>query len=409
MTDSQPTACRSCGYLNLQSVLSLGRTPLANALLTEQQLDQPEDTYPLEVVFCSNCSLVQLIETVSPEKLFREYPYRSSFSDTMLRHAKELSADLIGSRHLAAKSLVVEVASNDGYLLQYYKREGVPVLGIEPAMNIAHDAEQRGIRTVCDFFSEKLAKDLLGEGHQADVIHANNVLAHVPDLDGFVRGLRLLLKEDGVIIVEVPYVLDMIERCEFDTVYHEHLGYFSLTALNALFARNELTIQRVERLAIHGGTLRVYAGHETGQHDSVARLLREESDRGARDYGFYSGFGTRVKKLRDELVARLRQLKTDGKRIAVYGASAKGSTLLNYCGLGAETLAYVVDRSTVKQGLYTPGSHLKIYAPEKLLEDMPDYVLLLTWNFADEILEQQSEYHARGGRFILPIPTVKIV
>ena len=409
MNAGQPAVCRSCEHAELQSVLSLGRTPLANALLTEAQLNEPEETYPLELVFCSRCSLVQLTESVSPEKLFREYVYLSSFSDTMLRHAEQLSSALIGAKNLGAASLVMEVASNDGYLLQYYKRASVPVLGIEPATNIAEVATQRGIRTVCDFFDEVLALRLRDEGLRADVIHAHNVLAHVPQLNGFVRGLRELLKDDGLVVVEVPYVKDMIDASEFDTVYHEHLSYFSLTALDALFARNGLTIQRVERLAIHGGTLRIYGGHEAKQDQSVAHLLNEEKDWGAADISAYKGFGERVEQLRDELVSLLRELKTEDKRIAVYGASAKGSTLLNYCGLGTETLDYVVDRSTVKQGRYTPGSHLKIYAPEMLLEDMPDYVLLLTWNFADEILEQQSEYRARGGRFIVPVPSVKVL
>ena len=404
---SPSLACRSCGYVELQTVLSLGRMPLANALLTEAQLNEPEETFPLELAFCSACTLVQLTESVSPEKLFRDYVYFSSFSDTMLRHAEELSSDLIGSKNLDATSLVLEVASNDGYLLQYYKRKGVPVLGIEPATNIAEVAEQRGIRTVCDFFSEALASRLLEQGFKADVIHAHNVLAHVPDLNGFVCGLRRVLKQDGVIVIEVPYVTDMIDNCEFDTVYHEHLSYFSLSALEALFSRNDLTIQKVERVAIHGGTLRIYAGHGGERDESVVQLLAQESAKNNIEY--YKGFGARVAQLRDELVALLHELKSQDKRIAGYGASAKGSTLLNYCGVGRETLDYVVDRSTVKQGLYTPGTHLKIYAPEKLLADAPDHVLLLTWNFAGEILEQQSEYRKLGGRFIVPVPFVKVV
>ncbi len=408
MTERQ-TACRSCGYQELQSFLSLGRTPLANALLTEAQLDQPEDTYPLELVFCSQCTLVQLTESISPEKLFRDYVYFSSFSDTMLQHAEAISSALIGSKNLGAQNLVIEVASNDGYLLQYYQREGIPVLGIEPAQNIARVAEEYGIRTINDFFSQTLAERLRGEGYKADVIHANNVLAHVPDLNGFVSGLRQLLKEDGFVVVEVPYVYDMITHCEFDTVYHEHLSYFSLSALNELFARNGLTVQRVEQLAIHGGTLRLYAGHAAEQDQSVTELLSDEKCRGLENVHFYKGFGERVEWLRDELVSLLHALKERGSRIAAYGASAKGATLLNYCRLGREVLDYVVDRSTVKQGLYTPGTHLKIYAPEKLLEDAPDYVLLLTWNFAGEIYEQQVEYRKRGGRFIVPVPSVRVV
>ena len=409
MIGSQPTTCRSCGYTQLQNVLSLGCTPLANALLTEEQLSEPEPTYPLELVFCPECSLVQITETISPEKLFREYVYLSSFSDTMLEHAENLSSALIGSKNLDATSLVVEVASNDGYLLRYYRNAGVPVLGIEPATNIAAVAEEKGIPTICDFFDEDLALRLVGEGFKADLVHANNVLAHASDLNGFVRGLRCILKEDGLIVIEVPYVKDMIDRCEFDTVYHEHLCYFSLSALNLLFARNGLTIHKIERLPIHGGTLRIFAGRETEPDESVPALLNEEKAWGVNDLAFYSGFGRRVEQLRDELVALLRKLKTEDKRIAVYGASAKGSTLLNYCRIGSETLDYVVDRSTVKQGLYTPGTHLKIYAPERLLEDAPDYVLLLTWNFATEILEQQTEYRKHGGRFIVPVPAVKIV
>jgi len=411
MNVSQPIACRSCGHVDLQNVLSLGRTPLANALLTEKQLGEQEETYPLELAFCSNCSLVQITETVSPEKLFREYVYLSSFADTMLKHAEALSAQLIASRSLGAESLVVEVASNDGYLLQYYKRAGVPVLGIEPATNVAQIAgERHGIPTICDFFDEQLAEHLREEGRRADVIHAHNVLAHVLDLNGFVRGLARLVKNDGVIVVEVPYVKEMIDRCEFDTVYHEHLSYFSLTALNALFSRHALVIQKVERLPIHGGTLRVYAGlQQSNDEQSVAELLSEEASWGVNVVSFYNGFGSQVERLRDELVTLLRRLKAEDKRIAVYGASAKGSTLLNYCGIGRETLDYVIDRSTLKQGLYTPGTHLQIHAPEKLLEDLPDYVLLLTWNFAMEILEQQSEYRARGGRFIVPVPAVKVI
>ena len=410
MTVNQSKVCRSCGTIGLKPILSLGRTPLANALLTSDQLNEVEDTYPLDLAFCDQCCLVQITETVSAETLFREYFYLSSFSDTMLRHAQNLAHQLIESRQLGPNSLVIEVASNDGYLLRNYKREGIPVLGIEPATNIAQVAEQQhGIPTICEFFGEQLAERLDSEGHRADVIHASNVLAHVADLNGFVRGLSRILKDNGVVVIEVPYVKDMVDRCEFDTIYHEHLSYFSLTSLSRLFQKHGLVIHKVEQLTIHGGTLRVYLHHDGSdvQVNPTTELLMSESS-WACDFGFYSDFGTRVEQLKLQLVDLLRGLKERNQRVAAYGASAKGSTLLNYCGIGRDMLDYVVDRSTVKQGFYTPGTHLLIYPPEKLLEDEPEFVLLLTWNFVDEILQQQSEYRRRGGRFIVPIPDVKL-
>ncbi|HEX8692060.1 MAG TPA: class I SAM-dependent methyltransferase [Longimicrobium sp.] len=403
--------CRACGARDLVDVLSLGRTPLANALLAPEELDGPEERFPLDLVVCPRCSLVQITETVPPERLFGEYLYFSSFSDTMLRHAEALAARLVAERSLGPESLVAEVASNDGYLLQYYLRAGIPVLGIEPAANIARVARERGVETVCEFFGAELAARLAAAGRRADVVHANNVLAHVADLNGVVRGFHTLLKSGGAAVIEVPYVRDMIAGTEFDTVYHEHLCYFSLTALDRLFRRHGLVIGDVERLAIHGGSLRLFAFPAADRPvpaDSVRRLLAEEQEWGVDRPDFYLGFGERVEALRRELRGMLDGLKREGKRIAAYGASAKGSTLLNYFGIGRETLDFVADRSVVKQGRFTPGTHLPVKAPEALLEEMPDCVLLLTWNFADEILEQQAEYRRRGGRFIIPIPELRV-
>jgi SAM-dependent methyltransferase len=411
MNPHQLPKCRSCSATELVSILNLGSTPLANALLTEPELTEPEETYPLELVFCSACALVQITETVSPEKLFRDYFYRSSFSDTMLRHAEALVLELISARGLGQTSLAMEVASNDGYLLQYYRQKNIPVLGIEPAANIARVArEERGVPTISEFFDADLARKLAEENQLADVIHANNVLAHVSDLNGFVRGLKLLLKPGGVAVIEVPYVKDMIDRTEFDTIYHEHLCYFSLTALDRLFRRHDMLICDVERLPIHGGSLRVFATHSgSPQKPAVLQLRQEEAAWGVASQDFYRGFAGQVEALKARVKEFIAGLKKENQRLAAYGAAAKGSTLLNYLRLGKESIDFVVDRNTYKQGYYMPGVHLPIHPPARLLEEMPSHVLLLTWNFADEIIEQQAEYRRRGGRFIIPIPKLRIV
>lgn len=394
----------------MNSILSLGHTPLANALLREDQLDEGESRWPLELAWCPDCSLAQITETVPPEILFREYAYFSSFSDTMVAHARSIADRMRTTRNLNSSSLAVEIASNDGYLLQWYHKAGIPVLGIEPAQNIAKVAEsERGVRTISEFFGSDVAERLSQSGEKADVIHANNVLAHVADLNGVVAGFAKLLKPDGVVVVEAPYLKDLIDHVEFDTIYHEHLCYFSLTALTRLFQQHGLTIVDVERLAIHGGSLRIFAVHSASAvtQPSVVRLLEEEAT-WVRDGASYKTFGSRVESLRGELTRLLERLKSEGKRIAVYGASAKGSTLMNFFGIGSEMIDFVVDRSTIKQGLYTPGTRLKICDPSRLVEDQPDYCLLLTWNFADEILKQQSTYRRHGGKFIIPIPEVRV-
>ncbi|HET6573976.1 MAG TPA: class I SAM-dependent methyltransferase [Fimbriiglobus sp.] len=403
------SACCSCGANSLTTVLSLGWTPLANALRDEADLDRPEPTYPLDLAFCPACSLLQLRESVAPEELFREYCYFSSYSDTMLAHAADLAGRMLRDRRLNSDSLVIEAASNDGYLLRNYHAAGVPVLGIEPARNVARRArEEFGIPTREEFFTAGYARQFAAEGLRADVFHAHNVLAHVPDLNGFVVGIQEVLKPDGVAVVEVPYVKDMLDGCEFDTIYHEHLCYFSLTALEGCFHRHGLTITDVERVPIHGGSLRLFASPEGAPGPRVAALLAEEEGWGVGTEAPYRAFSQRVEEIRSELRDLLGRLKADGKRIAAYGASAKGSTLLNYCGIGRETLDFVADRSPVKQGRYTPGTRLRVCPPRNLLDAMPDYTLLLTWNFADEVLRQQEEYRRRGGKFVVPVPVPRV-
>lgn len=402
--------CRSCGATTLAPVLALGDMPLADALLKKEQLALPEVLCPLSVVLCGACSLMQLLETVAPEVLFcQDYPYYSSFSPALLEHSRTNAHRLLASQHLGAASLVVELASNDGYMLRHFAEQGIPVLGIDPAEGPAKAAEQLGIPTLCTFFSRDLAVRLRSEGRQADVIIANNVLAHVADLNGFVAGIQILLREDGLAVLEVPYVKDLIEHCEFDTIYHEHLCYFSVTALVSLFRRHGLTLQHVEHYPIHGGSLRLYVGKRDTVADSVRAYQAEEARCQLPQLHYYQDFATRVREIKTALVDMLRGFKHAGNRLAAYGAAAKGTTLLNYMGIDTNLIDYVVDRNVHKHGLYMPGVHIPIDAPARLLKDMPDYVLMLSWNFQDEILRQQEAYRRQGGKFIIPVPYPTVV
>jgi SAM-dependent methyltransferase len=403
--------CRSCGSTNATLILDLGRQPLANNLLTPSDLAKSEPKFPLRLAVCKSCWMLQITDLVPPVELFSEYLYFSSFSDLMLRHSREACDGYLKEFGLNGRSRVVEIASNDGYLLQNFVKAGVPCLGIEPAANIAKVAREKGVETLVEFFGDKPARHLAGQSRQADLILGNNVFAHAPDTNDFVAGLKTLLKPEGRIALEFPYGVDFIEHTEFDTIYHEHVFYFTLTALKPLFERHGLQLFRAMRLPIHGGSLRLFASH-TGAYaveKSASDLFAEESRKGVNSLAYYEGFGNQVRAIRDELVALLAKLKQEGKRIAAYGASAKGSTLLNYYGIGADTLDFVADRSTYKQGRLTPGTHIPIVAPDELTKRRPDYTLLLTWNFADEILAQQQAYRDAGGRFIVPVPRVKII
>jgi SAM-dependent methyltransferase len=404
--------CRVCDADGVLPFLDLGKTPLSDGLVKPENLDGPEPRYPLEVAFCPACKICQIGQDVAQEILFPEdYPYFSSFSDHLLAHSRRHAEGLMASRGLGPGSLVVELASNDGYLLRNFVDAGVPVLGIDPAPAQVRTANERGVRSLCRFFGAELAAELLAEGTpQADVIIANNVCAHVPDLNGFAEGMRLLLAPDGLITIENPYVRDLIDHVEFDTIYHEHLFYHSCTGISGLMERHGMHLNHVEYFGdLHGGTLRYHVSHHQGRSPELEGYLSEEQARGLDTFAFYEGFAQRVEQLRTDLLALLRRLREEGATVAAYGAAAKGSTMLNYVGIGTDLVDFVVDRNTHKQGLLMPGTHQPILPVEALLERRPDYTLILAWNFKDEIMRQQSAYAEAGGRFIVPVPSPEVV
>ncbi|PZF79276.1 class I SAM-dependent methyltransferase [Jiangella anatolica] len=403
--------CRSCGSTDLRPFLSLGKTPLADALVTAEQLDQTDPTFPLDVAFCPSCTLVQILEEVPPQQLFVDnYLYFSSFSDHLLRHSREHVEGLVANRGLNASSFVVELASNDGYLLRNFLPHGVKVLGVDPAPDQANAAREAGVPTIEEFFGVESARRIRAEHGPADVIIANNVMAHVPALNDFVGGMAELLADDGLITVENPWVKDLVDHGEFDTVYHEHLCYYSCTSVDALVRRHGMFLNHVEYFPdLHGGTLRWHIGKREQVSQAARRMLDGELAAGLTTFGYYADFAGRVESIRTGLRSLLEELKAGGATIAAYGAAAKGSTMLNYVGLGTELIDFVVDRNTWKQGKYMPGVHVPIRPVEALLDEQPDYVLVLAWNFLAEILEQQEEYRDRGGRFVRPVPTPEIL
>ena len=406
-------ACRFCGAPLSQVFVDLGASPLANSYLEPEDLGKAEAFYPLRVYVCGYCLLVQLPEEERPEAIFSDYAYFSSYSDSWLRHAKTYAEAMIERFGFGAGHQVIEIASNDGYLLRWLKERGVPVLGIEPAGNVAAAAEAAGIPTVVRFFGEATARELVSEGKRADLLVGNNVLAHVPGLNDFVAGLKVLLAPSGVLTMEFPHLLRLMAEDQFDTIYHEHYSYFSFATVRKVFAAHGLTLFDVEELPTHGGSLRIYARHDEDASkpvgERVADLLAREESAGLGSLEAYRSFGERVQRVKWGLLRFLIDCKEAGKSIAGYGAPAKGNTLLNYCGIRTDFLDYTVDRSPHKQGRYLPGVRIPIHGPDRLRETRPDYVLILPWNLKEEIVEQMADVRSWGGRFVVAIPEVEIL
>jgi SAM-dependent methyltransferase len=408
---AESPACRSCGSRRLEIFLRLGDLPLPDALLREDELDGPEPRYPLDVAFCEDCTLVQILAEVAPQRLFVDnYLYFSSFCDDLLRHSREHAQEVIERRGLGPQSLVVEVASNDGYLLRTFAEAGIPVLGIDPAPAQADAAEAAGVPTLREFFGSEVAARLRAEGRRADVLIANNVLAHTPDPNDLVAGTATLLKDDGIVTIENTYVRDLIANCAFDTIYHEHFSYLSCTSIESLLRRHGLVLNGVERFPeILGGSVRWSAGRRADPEGNAGDWLAAEDGEGLTSATYYRHFGDRVERAAHDLRDLLAGLRAEGRSIAAYGAAAKGTILLNYAGIDRSLVDYVVDRNPHKHGLFMPGVHLPIRSPQALVEEQPDYLLLLAWNWRDEVLRQQEAYRAAGGRVVVPLPELEVV
>ena len=398
--------CRSCGSSGAHHVIDLGLQPLANNLLRPEDLGRPEPHFPLAVFVCGDCWLMQITDIVPPVELFSDYIYFSSFSDAMLHHAKASVEKHRAEKKLDKHSFVIEIASNDGYLLKNFVEAGIPCIGFEPAANIAEVARKIGVETYAEFFGKDAAAALCAQKGRADLILGNNVFAHAPDINDFVSGLGELLKPDGWVVFEFPYGVEMIEKVEFDTIYHEHVYYFTLTPLIPLFERHGMDVFHVEFLPVHGGSMRLYACKKGVENirGSVQETLRAETSKGVSSTAFYQRFNEHADQVKVSLAAFLKEKQKAGKRVAAYGASAKGSTLLNFVGEAARTLEFIADRSTYKQGRLSPGQHVPIFPAEELAARQPDYAMLLVWNFAEEVIAQQQDYRERGGQFVIPLP-----
>jgi SAM-dependent methyltransferase len=404
--------CRFCGQHLNRTFVDLGMSPLCESFLTAEQTKGMELFYPLHVYVCEHCFLVQLQLYVRPENIFTEYAYFSSYSESWLRHAETYTDRMVERFNLGPHSQVVELASNDGYLLQYFLQKGIPVLGVEPAANVARVAMEKGIPTVVKFFGRKAAEELSMERHQADLLLGNNVLAQVPDLNDFVAGMKLLLKPEGIITMEFPHLARLIEENQFDTIYHEHFSYFSFSTVERVFVAHGLMIFDVEELPTHGGSLRIYACHmkdaSKSVNPAVVELKSREDAAGFNYLEYYSSFAEKVKETKRGLLEFLIQAKREGKSIAGYGAPGKGNTLLNYCGIRTDFIDYTVDRNPYKHGKYTPGTHIPIYDPARIGETRPDYILILPWNLKSEIVNQLAYVRDWGAKFVVPIPKVMV-
>lgn len=405
--------CRACKSKNLQTFMRLGHHPPSNEFLTQEEMGEPELSFPLDVMLCGDCSFVQIGYAVKPNLLFTpDYPYNSAVSDELPVHFAELAKQVVQNYGLGPDSLVVDIGGNDGTLLKGFVQCGTKVLNVEPTERIMKIARSRGIETVHAFWNEETARKILAEKGHAGAIVGTNVFAHVDDLDGFVSGVNVLLDKDGIFVIESPYLVELVEKNEFDTIYHEHLSYLSIRPLEKLFARFGMEIVDVVPQNIHGGSMRVFVKKSGGRweaKESVRKFVEREEKGGYGKLETYVAFAERVEKLRAELLELLRSLRSQGKSVIGYGAAAKANTLLNYFKIGTDLLDYVVDKSELKQGTYTPGMHIPVHSPDKIAEDRPDYVLILPWNFKDEIMRQQSQIREWGGKFILPIPDVKVV
>ena len=412
MSSLNRSACRFCGSQLEHTFVDLGVSPLVQSFLTVEQLNRMEPFYPLQVFVCGNCFLVQLQEFVAPEQIFSDYLYFASYSDTWLAHAKRYTDEMVRRFAIGGDSLVVEIASNDGYLLQYFVEKEVPVLGVEPAANVAAVAAQKGVPSLVKFFSSQTARELVASGKRADLLLGNNVLAHVPDINDFVEGMKILLKPRGVITMEFPHLMRLTEENQFDTIYHEHFSYFSFLTVEKIFAAHGLTLFDVEELPTHGGSLRIFAQHSDDDSRPVGARVTElrarEESRGYARLETYARFSEQVKETKRKLLDFLIQAKRDGKRIAAYGAAAKGNTLLNYCAIRTDFLDYTVDRNPHKQGRFLPGTHIPVYAPDQIRKTRPDYLLILPWNLKDEIIQQNAYIRDWGGRFVVPIPELTV-